>query len=71
MKTNPMTTIDSAKATTTASKTSALPLVGDEIQETKKLLLQAEVRLARARASAAGAEIDVRVLNNRLRSMTR
>jgi hypothetical protein len=71
MKTNPMTTIDSAKATTTASKASALPLVGDEIQETKKLLLQAEVRLARARASAAGAEIDVRVLNNRLRSMTR
>jgi hypothetical protein len=40
----------------------------DEIAQLKRLLLQAEVRLAKSRAHAAGAEADVKVLTARLRA---
>jgi hypothetical protein len=43
----------------------------DEIAQLKRQLLQAEIRLAKARATAAGAEADVKVLNARLRTITR
>lgn len=39
----------------------------DELTRLKHELLQAEVRLAKARATAAGAEIDIKVLNARLK----
>ena len=39
----------------------------DELTRLKRELLQAEVRLARARATVVGAEIDIRVLSVRLR----
>lgn len=42
----------------------------DEIAQLKRQLLQAEVRLAKLRANAAGAEVDVKVLNARLRSVS-
>ena len=42
----------------------------DEITQLKKELLQAEVRLARARATVAGAEVDLKVLYARLKSFS-
>ncbi len=42
----------------------------DEIALLKRHLLQAEVRLAKARANAAGAEADVKVLSARLRAVS-
>jgi len=43
----------------------------EELSHLKRQLLQAEVRLAKARATSAGAEVDVKVLNARLRAHTR
>jgi hypothetical protein len=40
----------------------------DELSKLKQQLLQAEVRLARARATVVGAEIDIKVLNARLKA---
>jgi hypothetical protein len=42
-----------------------------ELTQLKHELLQAEVRLAKARAGAAGAEADVKVLGARLRAFTK
>ncbi len=42
----------------------------DEIAQLKRQLLQAEVRLAKSRANAAGAEADVKVLGARLRAVS-
>lgn len=42
----------------------------EEITQLKKELLQAEVRLARARATVAGAEVDLKVLYARLKSFS-
>lgn len=44
---------------------------GDELARLKHELLQAEVRLAKARATAAGAEIDIKVLSARLRAFAK
>ena len=43
----------------------------DELTRLKHELLQAEVRLAKARATAAGAEIDIKVLGARLRAFAK
>jgi hypothetical protein len=43
----------------------------DELTKLKRELLQAEVRLAKARATVTGAEIDIRVLNARLKTFAR
>ncbi len=43
----------------------------EELSQLKRELLQAEVRLAKARATAAGAEVDVKVLNARLKALTK
>ncbi len=42
----------------------------DEIAQLKRQLLHAEVRLAKSRANAAGAEADVKVLSARLRAVS-
>lgn len=44
------------------------PAADDELSKLKQQLLQAEVRLARARATVVGAEIDIKVLNARLKA---
>lgn len=41
----------------------------DELTKLKKELLQAEVRLAKARATVTGAEIDIKFLNARLKGL--
>jgi hypothetical protein len=43
----------------------------DELTRTKRELLQAEVRLAKARATIVSAEIDVKVLSARLRALAK
>ena len=40
----------------------------DELSRLKVELLQAEVRLAKARATMAGAEVDIKVLTIRLKA---
>jgi len=54
--------------------TSRIPRAGDapdELTKLKKELLSAEVRLAKARATVTGAEVDIRVLNARLKAIAR
>lgn len=43
----------------------------DELSRTKRELMQAEVRLARARATMATAEIDVKMLTTKLRNLVK
>lgn len=43
----------------------------NELAQLKRQLLQAEVRRAKARAMTSGAEADIKVLNSRLRALTR
>lgn len=43
----------------------------DEIAQLKKDLMQAEIRLAKARATITGAEVDVKVLGARLRALAK
>lgn len=43
----------------------------DELSRLKQELLQAEVRLAKARATTVGAEIDIRVINARLKEFAK
>ena len=43
----------------------------NELSRLKHELLQAEVRMAKARATMAGAEVDIKVLNTRLKALTK
>ncbi len=54
-----------------ASRVASQDFIPDELVRLKQELLRAEIRLAKARASAAGAEADVKVLSARLRAFTK
>lgn len=43
----------------------------NELDTLKHELMKAEVRLAKARATVVGTEIDIKVLNTRLKALTR
>lgn len=43
----------------------------DELTKLKKELMQAEVRLAKARATVTGAEVDIKVLSVRLKALAK
>lgn len=43
----------------------------DELDTLKRELMKAEVRLAKARATVTTAEIDIKVLNTRLKAVAR
>jgi hypothetical protein len=43
----------------------------EELTRLKRELLQAEVRLAKARATVTGAEVDIKVLNARLKAFAK
>jgi hypothetical protein len=43
----------------------------DELSRTKRELMQAEVRLAKARATIVTAEIDVRVISAKLKALAK
>lgn len=57
-------------STTTSARTTRADTTLDEIAQLKHQLLQAEIRLAKSRANAAGAEADVKVLTARLRAVS-
>ena len=50
-----------------SGRTSRTPVNTDELSRLKQELMQAEVRLAKARATVVSAEIDIKVINTRLR----
>ena len=50
------------------SRSRAATSIPDELSRQVHELMQAEVRLAKARATAAGAEIDIKVLTARLKT---
>lgn len=41
----------------------------EELPQLKRDLLQAEVRLAKARATVVGAELDIKVINAKLKAL--
>jgi hypothetical protein len=43
----------------------------DEIAQLKKNLMQAEIRLAKARATITGAEVDVKVISSQLKALAK
>lgn len=47
------------------------PATADELDTLKRELMKAEVRLAKARATVVSTEIDVKVLNMRLRAFAK
>ena len=53
------------------TRNSRATVSGDELTRLKHELLQAEVRLAKARATTVGAEIDIEVLSARLREFAK
>ncbi len=55
----------------TSARASRLAAFPDELSRLKHELLQAEVRLAKARATVVGAEIDIKVLNTRLKALAK
>jgi len=57
--------------TASGSRSPRSDFIPAELTQLKHELLQAEVRLAKARAGAAGAEADVKVLGARLRAFTK
>ncbi|ACB77638.1 hypothetical protein [Opitutus terrae] len=58
-------------STISPTRASRTPTSADELETLKRELMKAEVRLAKARATVTGAEIDVKVLNARLKAFTR
>ena len=55
-----------APATTRTPRTTTTT---DELDTLKRELMKAEVRLAKARATVVSAEIDIKVLNTRLKTL--
>jgi hypothetical protein len=53
------------------ARVSCSPLNADELSRLKRELLQAEVRLAKARATVVGAEADIKIVSALLRALTR
>lgn len=47
------------------------PVNADALTQTKRELMQAEVRLAKARATIVSTEIDIKTLTARLRELAR
>jgi hypothetical protein len=54
-----------------AARGSRVTTSADELDTLKRELMKAEVRLAKARATVVSAEIDIKILNARLKAVTR
>lgn len=48
-----------------------IPATIEDLETLKRELMKAEVRLAKARATVVSTEIDIKVINTRLRSFTK
>ena len=57
-----------APATARSARTTT---TNDELDTLKHELMKAEVRLAKARATVTGAEVDIKFLNVRLRALAK
>ena len=57
--------------TPTTARTPRIPTTTDELDTLKRELMKAEVRFAKARATVVSAEIDIKVLNVRLKAHAR
>ena len=57
--------------TPASTRTPRTPTTTDELDTLKRELMKAEVRLAKARATVVSAEIDIKVLNVKLRDLMR
>ena len=57
--------------TTAAGRGARTTTTTDELDTLKRELMKAEVRLAKARATVVTAEIDIKVLNGRLRALAK
>ena len=64
-------TQDTNQLTLTDPKNREQSIPGEELSRLKRELLQAEVRLAKARATVVAAEVDVKVLGSRLRALAK
>lgn len=60
-------TLETLQTNRSASATRSLGTL-DELTKLKAELMKAEIRLAKARATAAGAEVDVKVLSAQLKA---
>ena len=54
---------------TAAARGARTTTTTDELDTLKRELMKAEVRLAKARATVTGAEVDIKVLNGRLKGL--
>ena len=52
-----------------ATRNPCIPGNVEDIETLKRELMKAEVRLAKARATVVSAEIDIKVLNTRLKTL--
>ncbi len=68
---NPTLEISPADRSTSPARVSRPLVNSEELSQLKRELLQSEVRLAKARATAAGTEVDIKVLNARMKALTR
>ena len=56
---------------TAAARGARTTTTTDELDTLKRELMKAEVRLAKARATITGAEVDIKFLNARLRALAK
>lgn len=61
--------IMSTSPSETSSRNVRTPTTAEELDTLKHDLMKAEVRLAKARATVVSAEIDIKVLNTRLKAL--
>ncbi len=59
----------STSASETAPRNPRTPTTAEDLDTLKHELMKAEVRLAKARATVVSAEIDIKVLNTRLKTL--
>ena len=59
------------KSSANSARTPHFSSIPEELTQVKRELLHAEVRHAKARAAVSGAEADVKVLNARLKALTK
>lgn len=56
---------------TAAARGARTTTTTDELDTLKRELMKAEVRLAKARATVTGAEVDIKFLNARLKALAK
>ena len=63
--------LPSTDRTATSTRNTHPSAGADDLETLKRELMKAEVRLAKARATVTTAEIDIKVLNSRLKALVK